>query len=383
LGGAVISNVQIVQVNWGANVNPSIIALFEDWYPKVVTSPYVAWLSEYNTAGQQIGLGTYAKNPASNGSYTITPGNTATTISDAQIGSEIVSQLTAGKLPQPTKDSSGKCNTLYMIDFPAGISITQGASATSCQQFCAFHSSTSYNGLTIYYGVHPDIGTGGCAPSPNDAGQLRWHCGGSTDELIAAAATHSHEMVEAITDPAPLAWYDFASNCGEIGDICANQLPDPGTSASIGSLNIGGNTYYMQSEWSNAANDCIIAKGGAADGGTVEGGAIDSGAADSGGTADSGSDASGNADSGGGGFDSGGGGVDSGVAFDSGGGSFDASSSSDSGGGNQDTPASSGDSSGCGCKTAGAARSEASDVARLLAALGVTLLLVRSKRRAR
>lgn len=66
----------------------------------------------------------------------------------------------------------------------------------------------------------------------------------------------SHELIEAVTDPAvglastfaaPLAWYDRTN--GEIGDICNGQQ---GTT-------VGGDgvTYTIQLEFSNAANNCV------------------------------------------------------------------------------------------------------------------------------
>ena len=69
----------------------------------------------------------------------------------------------------------------------------------------------------------------------------------------------SHELIEAVTDPAvgiatkiasPLAWYDSVN--GEISDICNAQQ---GTVVGA-----NGVTYTVQKNWSNALNSCIISK---------------------------------------------------------------------------------------------------------------------------
>jgi hypothetical protein len=260
-GGAVISSVEVVQVNWGPSVAPATISLFESWYPKFASSASVAWLKEYDTSSQNIGIGTYHKNPSSNGSWTITPSNTSTSLSETAIGTELVAQIKAAHLPPVTKDAGGNSNTLYMVDFPPGVTLTLQGSARSCVDFCAYHYSTQDTQLGyVLYGVHPDMGAGsGC-----EATGGKWVCGGSTDPSTAAAVTHSHELTEAITDPISNgAWVDSSgSGCGEIGDICANETGSCGDttcpSPSVGSITVGGTTLYEQTEWSNAQNDCVV-----------------------------------------------------------------------------------------------------------------------------
>ena len=106
-----------------------------------------------------------------------------------------------------------------MVHFPAGVSITmQGA--TSCREFCAYHSSFQAGSSAVYYGVMPDMG-GNCA-----------RCGGATDQLSSTTVVASHEVMEAITDPgiglanqsqdgSLLGWYDDNGGSeGEIADVC-------------------------------------------------------------------------------------------------------------------------------------------------------------------
>ncbi|HEX8952182.1 MAG TPA: hypothetical protein VF945_10085, partial [Polyangia bacterium] len=256
-GGKVIENVVVIAVNWGPNVNATVKSSIGGFYAAVTNSAYFDWLSEYNT----VGLKGFVDNLAGSnqgisrggfgGSYTITPSTTATTLSDAQIQSELAAQLTAGNLPAPVLGADGDVNSIYMIDFPAGITITQGTSS-SCANggFCAYHGTITYKGMSVPYGVHPDMMSmsSGCFTG----------CGGSTTQFNNVTSVHSHELVEAVTDMEiglvtgnkpvrPLAWYAATAGCGEIGDICNAQQ---GTIAG----------YTVQTEWSNAAGACIVSK---------------------------------------------------------------------------------------------------------------------------
>ena len=241
-GGKVIANVKVVAVNWGPAVNATVSSGIGAFYATVTNSAHFDWLSEYNTVGlkgldglagssQTIGRGSYA------GQYTIAPAIGAGTVTDPQIQAELLSQIAAGALPVPD------ANTMYMIDFPAGISISDGGSL-SCVQFCAYHGTLVYNGMSVAYGVHPDLTQAGCATG----------CGTNTVMFNNATSVHSHELIEAVTDlevgigttvSRPLAWYNTTK--GEIGDICNGQQ---GIVAG----------YTVQKEWSNSANACIVSK---------------------------------------------------------------------------------------------------------------------------
>jgi hypothetical protein len=213
-------------------------------------SGLISLLTQYNTnisggTNQVFGFGSFG------GLFQIVPsaGNNGSTISDTQIQSELLAQITAGHLPAPTNDAAGNPNTLYMIYFPPGKTITQGGSS-SCVAggFCAYHGTTSntLNSKHVLYGVLPDMQAGsGCATG----------CGTSTTFGNYTSVT-SHELVEAMTDAdvgiattfaAPLAWYDM--NNGEIGDIC---------NAQQGSYVANGTTYTVQLEFSNSASNCVL-----------------------------------------------------------------------------------------------------------------------------
>lgn len=255
-GGPVISNAHVVEVLYGSGTYltqvssttaPSIASFFGDILG--TNSGYINLLTQYDTpasggTNQTIGNGTF------DGLFQIVPSaaNDGSTIDDTQIQAELLAQIAAGHLPAPLLDAAGNVNTLYMIYFPSGKTITQGGS-TSCVAggFCAYHGTTSntLNSAHLLYGVLPDLGTGACALG----------CGSSTAFGNYTSVT-SHELTEAITDAdvgiattfaPPLAWYDMTN--GEIGDICNGQQ---------GSYTANGTTYTIQLEFSNAANNCVL-----------------------------------------------------------------------------------------------------------------------------
>src|ERR1051326_1224973 len=253
-GGPIISNVQVIQVLYGSGSYNSQVAgstspTMGNFFADITSTGLISLLQQYNTnisggTGQVFGNGTFA------GLFQIVPaaGNNGSTITDTQIQSELLSQINAGHLPAPTLDALGNPNTLYMIYFPPGKTISQGGS-NSCQAggFCAYHGTTSstLNSKHVLYGVLPDMQAGsGCSSG----------CGSSTVFGNYTSVT-SHELVEAMTDAdvgiattfaAPLAWYDMTN--GEIGDIC---------NAQQGSYTANGTTYTIQLEFSNSANNCV------------------------------------------------------------------------------------------------------------------------------
>lgn len=254
-GGPIISNVQVIQVLYGsgsynAQVAGNTSPTMGQFYGDITSSGLIQLLQQYNTTvsggtNQTFGNGSFG------GLFQIVPaaGNNGSTISDTQIQSEILAQITAGHLPAPTLDAAGNPNTLYMIFFPPGKTITQGGS-NSCQAggFCAYHGTTSslFSGKHVLYGVMPDMQAGsGCSTG----------CGASSVFGNYTSVT-SHELTEAMTDAdvgiattfaAPLAWYDMTN--GEIGDIC---------NAQQGSYVANGTTYTIQLEFSNSANNCVL-----------------------------------------------------------------------------------------------------------------------------
>ena len=259
-GGLIISNVHVVQVLYGAGsyvpgvqatTTPSVASFFAD----ITQSSYFDMLGEYSTVGVVAADGTAGTNQLLghgffDGQFSIAPAsaNNGTTITDAQIQSELLAQVTSGALSAPVVDAQGNNTTLYMLYFPAGKTIVLG-NLQSCQNggFCAYHNSTNalFGGRNLFYGVMPDVQP----PSLCSRG-----CGVGNPLDIVTNVT-SHELSEAVTDanvgPAnsfarPLAWVDPIN--GEIGDICVVQEA---------SVVANGTTYTVQKEFSNVQHDCV------------------------------------------------------------------------------------------------------------------------------
>jgi len=254
-GGPVVSNINIVVVYYGnGSYLPALSTGLPSFYTAVTNGTYMDMLSEYSTQGVSGGGTTgnqLIERGGSNaflGSFIITPSpaNSGTTISDAQVETELIAQLNASTLPLPTYDANGNADTLYMIYFPPGVTITSGGTSSCANNgFCAYHSTIPLvGGHNILYGVLPDMQS----PSGCFTG-----CGGST-VFNNNTSVASHEYAETITDAAvgiapslapPLAWYDNNNMDGEIGDIC-NAIQ--GTADG----------FTVQAEWSNLQNGCAL-----------------------------------------------------------------------------------------------------------------------------
>jgi hypothetical protein len=255
-GGPVISDVQVVVVYWGQNVDPVVTTGIPGYFTAITNSNFLDMLSEYSTNGvTPVGGGTAGNEFIGRGSltaeYTIAPsiGNNGGDLDDSQIQTELLAQINAGHLPAPTTDSNGYDTTLYMIYFPPGLTITLDG-FSSCVEFCAYHGTVLQNNLFVPYGVFPDQG-------PTEACSTECAAGSELQDLTTIS---SHELAESITDAAggvayqyayPLGWYDVT--WGEVGDIC-NASGNPQNQALL-----PGGVYTVQKIWSNLQQDCVTA----------------------------------------------------------------------------------------------------------------------------
>ena len=244
-GGPVLSHPQVYFVLWGDKVSATTKAGMPDFYSSVLNSNYMDWLKVYNTTNISSQSGHSPSNQTINrGSFIqtiqISPSILTGKLDNEQIHAELEKQIAAGVLPAPTAD------TLYMIHFPPKLTITftfEGTTATSCQQFCAFHDGfTTKAGVPIVYGVMPDLDSIACSMG----------CGSGAMNRMTVVS--SHELTEAITDPFPTpgtkpafpqAWNTVDGN--EVGDLCQSTQ---------GTLKGKSKTYAVQQEWDNTANAC-------------------------------------------------------------------------------------------------------------------------------
>ncbi len=232
-GGPLINNVVVTPVVWGSwNYGPATHtgAITQTGLTSamnaMVNSRYIDWLTEYNAGTNHIGRGSVDV------WRTVSPGsaNDGSFVDDTQIASVLQSQIASGALPAASD------NRLYTLFFRKGQVVTREG-RNSVWSFCGYHGNTSVNGRRVWFAVIPfEADNGGC----QKAGYSH------ADNLQAVL---SHEVIEAVTDPAVRdanAWYDNSTGA-EIGDICAWRF---------GMIN----NFVVQKEWSNAAQACIVHK---------------------------------------------------------------------------------------------------------------------------
>ena len=153
-GGAVLSNVKVIPVFWTSGVASVVQEEIHCFFTAAVSSSYIDWLSEYDTPTQNIGRGTVLAD------VTITPTHTGSNLTDDNVRSELATQIDNHVLPAPD------ANTLYMIYFPPGISMSDNNGFPSCvgdNHFCAYHDDFSHDGQQVRYGIFPDYAAGGLA----------------------------------------------------------------------------------------------------------------------------------------------------------------------------------------------------------------------------
>ena len=221
--GVLLQSVEVYAVYWGPNVNPEVVAGLPGFFQALTGSPLMTSINEYNTGSYVIGSDSFK------GAVTDTDAPmpaAGANLQDADIRAEIGRLIDTGKLPA----NNGK--NLYMMYFPAGVTIDQGGGQVSCAVFCGYHNVFTRNGTNAYYAIMPDHYSNGCD----------MYCGPETAHLDNLYRTSSHELVEAITDPdVGTGYYD--QTWAEVGDICASW---DGTTAG----------YKVQTMWSQAVIAC-------------------------------------------------------------------------------------------------------------------------------
>ncbi|HEY7376497.1 MAG TPA: ricin-type beta-trefoil lectin domain protein [Polyangia bacterium] len=223
--GRVIASVKVIAVFWGASVNPTFLSEMPAFYTRLTGSPvYMDWLEEYSINSIPIGRGSLGA------AITISPFNTNAALSEPDVQNELRNQINAGSLPAPD------VNSVYMLHFPPGITITHNGTVTCATGLCGWHHVFNFNGQSLVYAVLPDNGPGsGCDT----------RCG-AADQLGNMTTDASHELIESVTDPDLNAWYDDSGGA-EISDICQNyQTVIPGTEDVV------------PLQWSNRHGACVL-----------------------------------------------------------------------------------------------------------------------------
>jgi len=253
-GGRVLGSPQVVQVLYGSGTYSSTVAgtvspNIATFYTGILKSPYVDWLSEYNTpaapngTGQSIGRGAFA------GRYQITPAVSGGTVDDTQVQTELKSQIAQGHLPSPALDAAGNPRTMYAVQFPHGLQVTQGGVGQALA--CAFHGAVAAGQTQeFYYTLIPDLEP----QTPGGDGQ----CGGSST-FETETIVSSQQLLDVMTNPEgplsssatapPTGWYDFNDGY-DVADYCAAQA-----AAVYGSDGIA---YMVTRGYSDQASNCVI-----------------------------------------------------------------------------------------------------------------------------
>lgn len=249
----------VVGVYWPGTQSPDyqVHTLFPDFVTDLFNGPYwSAVMPQYVGSAH----GVYQKSVDITTLLTLAP---STTVHARYIGAELVAQQKAGVLPAP--DSQG--NTVYVVHFPPGItitddnytvgSVTHSSIGTSCVNFCAYHDFFFDLNEPRYFPfvVMPDIS--------QNAGCLAG-CGTGT-AFDRYTEVLSHELLETASDPYGTGWTnDTVCASEEIADVCeANLFHVPRRTSTVGTP-LCPNRWAMNSVFSNAAwtpgtaNGCVV-----------------------------------------------------------------------------------------------------------------------------
>ena len=233
--GPVMHSTTLVPVYWGSS-----------WANSSFSGDKVSGL---NTLYSGIGGSSYA---ATNGEYSDGSGN----VNTAQIQVAKV-----GHLSDTSPTPSGVPSTLQVIQevskATGGSPIANAYYPVYSDQprgsagYCAWHSSGTINGIRVQFGFFFNLdGDPGCDPqAPANLGH--------SQGLSALANVSGHELSEMLTDPQLNAWYDQRGD--ENADKCAWTFG--------GTVSIGGQSWKIQGNWSNAAAN---ARSGYANGGCIQ-----------------------------------------------------------------------------------------------------------------
>jgi PKD domain len=200
---------------------------------------------------------------------------TPTCLTDEQVRSELTRLIATDGLPT----GIGSNAPVYFVLLPTPVDVCASGMGCASNNFCGYHSYLTRSGTPVLFAVLPTINLS-AEENPKDCqwdgGKTLEEPNGTPTDLI--LSTLSHEDSEAITDPLFNAWY--AGDDTEDGDMCAATgvfnplggtspmafLPLVGGSAAAGtaySQVIGGDPYYLQSEWSNGVGGCAMRPGAA------------------------------------------------------------------------------------------------------------------------
>jgi hypothetical protein len=218
-GGPVMHSTKVVPVFWGSRWTNSSFAGdkgsgLDYFYAHIGGSGYAHTNSEYTDS-----LGNVNTTDISKGSD-LTDSSAAP--SGAPSTSQVLAEVAKATNYNPVP------NAYYPVysDQPRGNA-----------GYCAWHSAGTINGIQVQFGFFFNLdGDPGCDPKASLSL-------GHSQGLSALANVSGHELSEMLTDPQLDAWYDQRGD--ENSDKCAWTFG--------GTVTIGGQSWKIQGNWSNAA----------------------------------------------------------------------------------------------------------------------------------
>jgi hypothetical protein len=249
-GGYVLPAPSVVGVFWPGvqSPDPMVSSLFGDFVTDLFNGPY--WSA---TMPQYMGSahGIFQSNVTMSRLLTLAP---STTVLSSTITAELVAQQEAGVLPAP--DPQG--NTIYVVHFPPGVTITDNVFGTSCVQFCAYHDFDLdvTNSRYFTFVVMPDF-------SQSATCQAGCGSGSPFDQYTEVLG---HELLETVSDPYGNGWMNSCTgDLEEIADVCeAYKFYVPRRTSTPGTPQCP-NRWAMSPVFSDAAwnpsteNGCVVA----------------------------------------------------------------------------------------------------------------------------
>jgi hypothetical protein len=218
-GGAVMHATTVVPVYWGSRWSISSFAGdkvtgLNTLYSGIGGTAYVRTNGEYSDGSGSVNTSSIARS----GNLT----DTSATPSGAPSTTAVLQEVAKVTGNHPV------ANAYYPVysDQPRGNA-----------GYCAWHSSGTIGGVRVQFGFFFNLdGDPGCDPgSPSSLGH--------SQGLAALANVSGHELSEMLTDPQLNAWYDQRGD--ENADKCAWTFS--------GTVAIGGQSWKIQGNWSNAA----------------------------------------------------------------------------------------------------------------------------------
>jgi hypothetical protein len=222
-GGPLLPHVRVVTLFWGAAWDGSPLPrYFNNFFGTLFADGrFMANLAQYSVSHYPIGNGTF-------GGTAVDTQQPTAKLHDAQIQTEIRSQIAAGHLPKPD------ANTVYFVYTPPGVEVFDRYGSNSIDDFYSYHDYSRGSGGFPYVAIPYD---------------------NSLDDPRQMTIYASHELAETVTDPAPannqLGWYD--EYYGEVADV-VDTLYDEGRISEVDSLDAvhgsDGAVYLVTKVWS-------------------------------------------------------------------------------------------------------------------------------------